>query len=979
MSKLLACLSLALLPWAAVAEGEDAFYNVPLGDLKITEGSLPDHWDSIDGRRTETVRAMAPYAVLDGDGEAYVQMAHFPAQHWMVETVASGGSTIFVRAAKTGQDVVGRLFVPTQHWTGMVGLRFTIPASTAKSDARMAFYRAKESYYHELLARDIPGGAWFRHQVREAKLALGQITEPGSPVATMPNFQQPYELSRTYDLFSGGRAMSENLQLDRQLPPGRAQGDNVKIDSLRGITIREIDWKPRIKDLKPELDPLAAAIPADQHAVFFPSFQAAMRVADEASRQGVPVLRITDPRAEDAQTEKRYQRQLGLSISAASRLLGPRLVHSVALTGSDTYFPTGTDVALLLESPRPVVLENLILAQVGVTAAKDKEAEPIKGEVAGVSYQGFRSPDRRTSSYVARLNSVVVVTNSPYQLQRLAEVQSGKSPSIASLPEYVFFRNRYPRTNADETGLVFLSDATIRRWCGPKWRIASSRRTRDAAVLAELQASQADALVQSGRSVSPGGHAGFKPGPLYTDLATASAGELTLTARGVTSSTLGTLAFLTPIAEMPLEEVTAAEAEAYNRWREGYERNWNWAFDPIALRLTLRDDRLAADLSVMPMILGTEYREFVTIAQGGKFAPDAGDPHGARVHFILALDPKSPMFQTYGNLLTSMVHGASLGWVGSSLAIYADADPFWQELAKQKDRERLQFLENNVGRLPLALQVDVSNGLKLAAFLAGTRAWVEQSSPGMVRYDTLSYHDQPYVKVSPTDRARSSGVPPGELAFYYSASGDALIVTFREDLLHRALDRQIARSKAKEQAHPPADATPGATSGATAGSSSSVVPGVTAGSSSSPEKPRPWLGSNVGLQIDPRAIEYLANLFTPEFQDGMQLRAWGNLPILNQWKRRYPKEDPVAVHRRLWHTELVCPGGGRYRWNEQFQTMESTVHGHPGQPQKGPAAPPLLAGFRFVDFGLTFEDQGLRAAVALERRPEKKADVKPAK
>ncbi len=139
-----------------------------------------------------------------------------------------------------------------------------------------------------------------------------------------------------------------------------------------------------------------------------------MRVADEASLQGVPVLRMADPRAEDAQTEQRYQRQLGLSMSAASRLLGPRLVRSVALTGSDTYFPTGTDVAVLFESPQPAVLENLILAQVGMAAAKDKEAQPIKGEVAGASYQGFLSPDRRISSYVARLNGVVVVANSAY-------------------------------------------------------------------------------------------------------------------------------------------------------------------------------------------------------------------------------------------------------------------------------------------------------------------------------------------------------------------------------------------------------------------------------------------------------------------------------------------------------------------------------------------------------------------------------------
>jgi hypothetical protein len=935
--------------------GDDVYYQIPMVDLKLTEGSLPDHWDPLDWRRGQSVGVMAPYAVLDGVGEAHVEMASLPGDpsHWIADR---SGERIFVRAPKTGQDVAGRLFVPKQDWSGMVGVRFTIPASKAQSEARQAFYRAKELHYQRLLDLDIPGGAWFRHQVKEAKLALGQKADAGATSATPRTFQPPDDLSRSYELFSGGRAMSENLQLDRQLLPGRAHEGNVKVDSLKGITIREIDWKDRIKDLKPELDPLASAIPADQHVVFFPSFQAAVRVADEAAHQGVPVLRMADPRAEDAQTEKRYQRQLGLSISAASRILGPRLVRSVAMTGSDPYFPTGTDVAVLFESPQAAVLENLILAQVGMAAAKEKEAEPVKGEAAGANYRGFLSPDRRISSYVARLGNVVVVTNSPYQVQRLAEVQSGKSPSIASLPEYVFFRGRYHRGHADETALVFLSDATIRRWCGPKWRIASSRRTRDAAVLADLQAAEADALV----------HQGVKPGPIYTDLTTASAGELTLTERGVTSSTLGTLAFLTPIAEMPLDEVTAAEAEAYNRWREGYERNWNWAFDPIALRLALHDQRLAADLSVMPMILGSEYRELASISQGGKFAATAGDPHGALVHFILALDPKSPMFQTYGNLLTSMVHGASLGWIGSSLAIYADADPFWLELAKQKDQDRGQFLEHNFGRLPLAVQIDVSNGLKLAAFLAGVRTWIEQSSPGMVRYDTLTYRDQPYVKVSPTDRARSSGVPPGELALFYSASGNALIVTFREDLLHRALDRQIART----QAAPTGQPTDAAKPSADRGQAPAAVP---------PAKPRAWLGSNVGLQIDQKAIEYLMNLSSGEIRDAMQLRAWGNLPILNEWKRRYPKEDPVAVHRRLWHTELVCPGGGRYEWNEQFQTMESTVYGHPGQPKAGPAAPPVLAGFRFADFGLTFEDQGLRAAVSLERRGDKKVEEKPVK
>ena len=70
--------------------------------------------------------------------------------------------------------------------------------------------------------------------------------------------------------------MSENLQLDRTVQGSKSEEPTVDLDSLEGITIQEIDWKPLIKDMKPELDPLAASIPSDQHVIFFPTFSAAV-------------------------------------------------------------------------------------------------------------------------------------------------------------------------------------------------------------------------------------------------------------------------------------------------------------------------------------------------------------------------------------------------------------------------------------------------------------------------------------------------------------------------------------------------------------------------------------------------------------------------------------------------------------------------------------------------------------------------------
>ncbi len=303
------------------------------------------------------------------------------------------------------------------------------------------------------------------------------------------------------------------------------------------------------------------------------------------------------------------------------------------------------------------------------------------------------------------------------------------------------------------------------------------------------------------------------------------------------------------------------------------------------------------------------------------------------------------MFGQAENFISGMSQGVTLGWLGSSVAIYADEDPVWQELAKIPSEKLERSLESHIGQLPIAVRFEVSNGFRLTAFLASLRAFIEQTTPGMVRWESLTYKDQPYVKVTPTERAKSQARPlAGEdanldnIALYYMASGDALLVTLNENVMKRALDRQLARAPENKE-----------------------KPGT-------PAAGKPWLGSNVGLQVDRKALELVSHLSRDQYELAMQARAWGNLPILNQWKRLYPDQDPVELHQRVWQIRLICPGGGRYVWNDKYQTMESTVYGHPGEPKSGPAAPPALTEFATGSFGLTFEQQGLRARVSLQRK-----------
>ena len=113
------------------------------------------------------------------------------------------------------------------------------------------------------------------------------------------------------------------------------------------------------------------------------------------------------------------------------------------------------------------------------------------------------------------------------------------------------------------------------------------------------------------------------------------------------------------------------------------------------------------------------------------------------------------------------------------------------------------------------------------------------------------------------------------------------------------------------------------------------------------------LGESFCVQADKSLLKLIEAGVAPEYQRAMQNRAWNNLPILNEWKRRYSDQDPVKLHQQFWQRRLLCPGGGEYRWNEEWQTMESTVYGHPGAPKNGPGLPPSLSTLAFGNFGIT--------------------------
>jgi hypothetical protein len=225
----------------------------------------------------------------------------------------------------------------------------------------------------------------------------------------------------------------------------------------------------------------------------------------------------------------------------------------------------------------------------------------------------------------------------------------------------------------------------------------------------------------------------------------------------------------------------------------------------------------------------------------------------------------------------------------------------------------------------------VKNSLGVAAFLTAVHAYADQSAPQMTVWQNLEYAGRPYVKIAPSKTSLQSE-PSENWVIYYAVTPDSLTVTLSEDLLKRALDRQIARS-------------------------STNAPAVS--------DVKSWLGRSLGLQVDRKFIDVLIKAMQDDYQAHLQMLAWNNLPILNEWKRLYPDKDPVKLHEQLWGVKLLCPGGGTYVWNNQWHTMESTVFGHPGEPKSGTAS--LFPGMTDANLGITFENQGLSAKGILNR------------
>jgi hypothetical protein len=921
-----------LMPAVSLYAQDDTYYRIPLRQLQI-DGAWPDQSNSaalppLNWRQKQMLIYMTPRAAVD-EGQVFIELANEtgPEDIYRINSISQVLDNCHV-VIKTGHNspISGTLFVPRSDLSGMERLSFKVkPDVVPLEDAAgpRTFYAAMRKHYDILLRRNFTGGSWFRYQSMKTSQLLEekQGFDPNT-FQTPANVVQrdPYEES--FGLFTGQQAVSENIQLDRTLQVFTHQPRTIDLSAIEGITTTSMDWKALTKDIKVAPDPLAAYIPADQHAIFYPTFRLMMDLMDQL-KEGRQSL---EPAGFSVARLDFYEQQMCVWLDGWSRFWGPKTIRGVALTGSDPYMTEGTDSAILFDASIGKLVYGNTESKQKDKLKEIKDAKFLTGAINGINYQAVVSPDRRVSSYLAQIDNVVVVTNSLAQMQKIVEVSQKKQPRMSDLDEYTFFRHRYNIDQNKQTAVVVLTDAAIRRWCSPKWRIGTARRTFAAAAMSHMQAAWLDEGTAFDLSQAQNHLQDWIP----------DIGTVTVTEAGITSSVYGNLSYMTPVAELAVDKVSVQEQQQYNRFRDLYQRQWRNFFDPIAVCVLHEPERTQIDMTVRPLIAASEYREWMRIGGTNTLKPGDGDPHPESIaQMIFAIDKNSEPVRQAGQFTLQMMPMESqtnaFGWLGRWVTVYADDSPFWQEFSTCLDNPQNNvddFLEKNISRVPLAIAAEIENPASLTVFLISLRAFIQQTAPNMTVWESQTYKDQAYVKIT----IRYKPNIPQPPALYYAVLSNQLVISPNVELIKRAYDRSLLTNNKNSNA----DVT--------------------------------WAGQNIAVRVNKNGCKVIELLADENYTRWLQKQAWNNLSILTEWHTRKGRLTEAEFHERFWPLPLFLPSGTDYAWNETWRTVESTAFGHPGQPKIPQTLQTPLANVKQADAGITFEEDGLRAVLKIERQ-----------
>ena len=446
-----------------------------------------------------------------------------------------------------------------------------------------------------------------------------------------------------------------------------------------------------------EIEPLAMRVPHECFYVRFGRFSNYLWLNGLIEEYGGDISSMVTLRSYIAPMSKRAQRQLALEQSVLAELLGDQVIADVAIIGRDTFTHEGAAIGMLFQAKNDVLASDLATQRKrALVREKDLGITEEKVQIAGREVSFLSTPDNRVRSFYARDDKFHLVTTSRAIVERFFAVADGRG-SLGESAEFRVARRAMPLDRQD-TIFVYFSAAFFEGLLSPQYQVELERRmkavtdmelltlARLAAAAEGVRGETVDDLVEAGLLPRGFGRRPDGSGPVLTDTV-------------VFDSRRGARGYFTPIPDVKLGGVTAAEADRVSRLGEVFASQWR-RMDPlmVGIRRTALDDnreRIVIDGELAPLdeskygwilsMLGPPTREMVTPAEGdivsmqisargGILSPDV-PPH----YLFLGIQDMAPLgeLQPTGLLKTIQMIRTTPGYIGSwPKAGFLDMLPF---------------------------------------------------------------------------------------------------------------------------------------------------------------------------------------------------------------------------------------------------------------------------------------------------------------
>ena len=326
-----------------------------------------------------------------------------------------------------------------------------------------------------------------------------------------------------------------------------------------------------------KVEPLAMRVPAECIYVRFGSFTNFLWFQDTIGRWNGDLSNLVAVRGLDHSLSRRMQREIVLQQTALGRLFGEAAVADAAIVGSDMYLGEGASIGFLFYARNSLLLRNDIVGQRRDAMAADHAVSEKKIAVGKHVISLLSTPDNRIHSYYAVDGDFHFVTSSETLARRFLETAAGQG-SLGNSREFRYARSVMP-LDRDDTVFIYLSDALLRNMVSPQYRIETTRRLQADADIQLVQLARLDSATEGkpDDSFAQLIEGGFLP----PDFGPRGDGSHTVMNGGAIYDSLrGARGSFLPVPDVPVQGVTAAEAEAYARFGQYYQSTWG-RIDPI--------------------------------------------------------------------------------------------------------------------------------------------------------------------------------------------------------------------------------------------------------------------------------------------------------------------------------------------------------------------------------------------------------------